>query len=109
MATAPKLVPPPPLYVTVPPPQDVPGVQFGQQVIFQSMNQNFNICFGVNASWPSISGQAYTNQARCVITAPNLNTSIQYNVVFVGTNCVVSELGDAAKTIHVGSGAKHQK
>jgi hypothetical protein len=109
MATAPKFVPPLPMHVTVPPPQDLPNVEYGQEIIFESMNQNFNVCFGVDTNWPSISGKAFTNQSQFSITAPNVTTTITYNAVYAGTTCTVPAPPDTTKSIHVSSGGPIHK
>jgi hypothetical protein len=109
MATAPKFVPPLPIHIVVPPAQDIPKLEYGQEVIFESMNQNFNICFGVDPDWLSISGKAFTNKSSFSITAPNVTTSIIYNAVYAGTTCSAVMPPNTAKSIHVTSGGPVHK
>ena len=106
MATAPKFVPPLPIHVTVPPAQDI-SLVYGQEAIFESMTQSFNICFGVDANWPSLSGKVFSNQGQFTITAPNVTTTIPYNVVLAGNNCTA--IADVPKSIHVSSGGLHKR
>jgi hypothetical protein len=98
-------VPPLPKYLTVPPPSDVHLV-YGQEVIFQSMQQNWTICFATNASWPQLSGKSYSNQSIGA-TAPEVDTDIAYNVVTSGT-CVPVPATDTGATIHVRSTGLHK-
>jgi hypothetical protein len=103
MATASKLNFPPIIYVTVPPAQDVPNAVYNQEIVFESMSQQYTICFATNSQWPSISGKSFSNQTRTSITTPSVDTSIDYNVVTSGP-CVAA--ADAVHTIHVSSTGK---
>jgi hypothetical protein len=98
--------PPPPVYVTVPPAEDVDLV-WGQEVVFQSMQQNWTICFATNNSWPALSGKSFSNQ-NVNQTAPNVDLNIGYNVVTSGT-CSPASVGGTAKTIHVSSVGRKKK
>ena len=79
MATASKLNFPPILYVTVPPAQDVPNAVYNQEIVFESMSQQYTICFATNPLWPSISGKSFSNQTRTSITTPGLRHSRRAN------------------------------
>jgi hypothetical protein len=95
--------PPLPKYVTVPPAVDV-NLVWGQGVVFESIQQNWTICFATNASWPQLSGKTFSNQ-NVSATAPNVDMNISYNVVTSGT-CSPAAIGGTTKTIHVSSSGK---
>jgi hypothetical protein len=99
------VAPPPPVYVTVPPPSDVHLV-YGQQVIFESMEQNWTICFGTDSKWPEFSGKSSSN-ASVQGTAPSVDTDLPYNVVTVGA-CNPNPARDTGATIHVRSTGLHK-
>jgi hypothetical protein len=97
--------PPLPKFVTVPPASDVHLV-YGQEVTFQSMQQNWTICFASDSKWPQLSGKSYSNQSVSG-TAPQVDTDIPYNVVTSGT-CVPVSSKDVGATIHVRSTGLHK-
>jgi|SRR6516165_10287021 len=96
-------VPPLPKYVTVPPAVDI-NLVWGQEVVFESMQQNWTICFATNASWPQLSGKTFSNQ-NVSATAPSVDMNIGYNVVTSGT-CTPAAIGGTTKTIHISSVGK---
>jgi len=98
--------PPLPKYVTVPP-ASIVDLAWGQEVHFQSMQQNWTICFGLDQNWSELSGQTFSNQP-VKATAPNVNTDINYNVVTVGA-CVVPPPIGTGSVIHVRSTGGHKK
>lgn len=91
--------PPLPVYVTVPPATNV-NLVYGQEVIFQSAQQNWKICFGTASTWPALSQKSYSN-TEVRGTAPSVDTDLNYSVVTSGT-CTPPPVGTGA-TIHVRS------
>jgi hypothetical protein len=97
--------PPLPKYVTVPPASDQ-HIVYGQEIIFESSQQNWTICFAANLSWPQLSGKHYSNQSVSG-TAPSVDTDLPYNVVTAGT-CVAPPVQGTGAVIHVRSTGLHK-
>jgi hypothetical protein len=97
--------PPLPMYVRVPPPSDVHLV-YGQEVIFESIQQHWTICFATDAKWPQLSGQSFSNQTVRG-TAPGVDTDLPYNVVTSGS-CNPTPAPDTGAVIHVRSTSLHK-
>ena len=89
-----------PVYVTVPPAKDVDLV-YGQEVIFQSPQQNWKICFGTCAHWPALSQKSFSD-SEVRGTAPSVDADLNYNVVTSGTCTPTPPIG-TGRTIHVRS------